>query len=846
MLISVFGFAQFPAPYCGPLTFTDNVEPITLVNFAGINNSTDATVGAVNPAHEDFTAIVGNVSAGSTYSITLKGNTDGASYTTKLRVFIDWNQNNDFTDAGESYDIGDITGSTGTDAIQLVGSIAVPVSALAGNTRMRVVKRYSTYATSCQTGFGYGQAEDYTLSVTIPACVPPSDLVSSNVTSASATILWTAPSVAPSEGYDYYYTTSSTAPISSTVPSGSVAAGITSVSLSSLTPASVYYIYVRAKCSTTSFSDWSSASLTTLCVAVTSFSENFDTTAVSAFPTCWGKVGTTGLSNLQTTNPNSSPNTLYIYSDSSTNQAVVKTVAVSNLGAGTHRLRFKMRGNFTAGDDLEIGYLTDPTDETTFIPLDTFTADSLTYSDYIFTPPAGSYSENLAFRHAGALGFSILIDDVVWEAIPSCLEPSAGLTTVTSSTTADLSWTSGGAANAEILIQQAGSGAPAIADNTGINVSGSTYSATSLSPQTAYEFYVRDECVIGTSFSTWSGPFSFNTTQLPGCATLTFPADGAIDVPVGDVTFTWDAPTTGDPAVSYDLYGSDTLPLTTADFVGNFTTTSALITLSGYSTTFYWTVVPVNVAGDADCLGSPFSFTTEDAPPPPANDDCLNAVSVTIDDTFCNGTNTNGTNLSATDSGVTAASCFNNGTNDVWFSFVVPSDVATVDVSTDFTGGTLVDTQIALYSGACNSLTEVDCDQDSGTTILSNNSSWNSLITNTPVIGGDTYYVRVSGYSSSTTQGTFCLKVSTNTLSNDSFDNTGFTSYPNPVKNLLNLTYSKNIEKVQVINLLGQEMIVKSMNETQGQVDMSQLSSGTYLVKVTSDNQVKTIKIVKE
>jgi hypothetical protein len=48
------------------------------------------------------------------------------------------------------------------------------------------------------------------------------------------------------------------------------------------------------------------------------------------------------------------------------------------------------------------------------------------------------------------------------------------------------------------------------------------------------------------------------------------------------------------------------------------------------------------------------------------------------------------------------------------------------------------------------------------------------------------------------------------------------------------------------LNLLGQEMIVKSMNETQGQVDMSQLSAGTYLVKVTSDNQVKTIKVVKE
>ena len=173
MLVSYSGFAQFPLPYCGPMTFTSNVEPITLVNFAGINNSTSALVGQDNGttivAHEDYTAIIGNVTAGSSYAITLKGNTDGA-YTTYLRVFVDWNQNNDFTDAGESYDIGTIANSTGADAIQLVGSITVPPTALTGSTRMRVIKRFAAYGTSCQTGTGFGQAEDYTLTV---AAVPP-------------------------------------------------------------------------------------------------------------------------------------------------------------------------------------------------------------------------------------------------------------------------------------------------------------------------------------------------------------------------------------------------------------------------------------------------------------------------------------------------------------------------------------------------------------------------------------------------------------------------------------------------------------------------------------------------
>ena len=72
--ISFAAFGQFPAPYCGPMTFTSNVEPITLVNFAGINNTSSATVGQNNGttiiAHEDYTTLTGNVLAGSTYPIT--------------------------------------------------------------------------------------------------------------------------------------------------------------------------------------------------------------------------------------------------------------------------------------------------------------------------------------------------------------------------------------------------------------------------------------------------------------------------------------------------------------------------------------------------------------------------------------------------------------------------------------------------------------------------------------------------------------------------------------------------------------------------------------------------------
>jgi hypothetical protein len=165
---AVFSFttsANLYAPYCGPLDFTTNVEPITLVNFAGINNVTDATLNGT-PDHEIFATPTGNVTAGSAYTITLQGNTDG-NFTNRFMVFADWNQDGDFADTEEAYTITQtITNSTGTDAIQATQSLQVPPTALVGNTRLRVKKIFGTtnYADPC-LGTAYGQTEDYTIAV---------------------------------------------------------------------------------------------------------------------------------------------------------------------------------------------------------------------------------------------------------------------------------------------------------------------------------------------------------------------------------------------------------------------------------------------------------------------------------------------------------------------------------------------------------------------------------------------------------------------------------------------------------------------------------------------------------
>jgi hypothetical protein len=107
-------------------------------------------------------------------------------------------------------------------------------------------------------------------------------------------------------------------------------------------------------------------------------------------------------------------------------------------------------------------------------------------------------------------------------------------------------------------------------------------------------------------------------------------------------------------------------------------------------------------------------------------------------------------------------------------------------------------------------------------------------------------YIGVWRYGT-TSDGEFQISVyDASLLSSTAFESTDFRAFPNPVKNVLNLSYDKNISNVAVFNLLGQQVMTKEISSNQSQIDMSQLSAGTYMVKVTADNQVKTIKVIKE
>nr|WP_315150737.1 T9SS type A sorting domain-containing protein [uncultured Flavobacterium sp.] len=80
----------------------------------------------------------------------------------------------------------------------------------------------------------------------------------------------------------------------------------------------------------------------------------------------------------------------------------------------------------------------------------------------------------------------------------------------------------------------------------------------------------------------------------------------------------------------------------------------------------------------------------------------------------------------------------------------------------------------------------------------------------------------------------------------DEFDSSSFSFYPNPVKNTLNLSYSKEITSARILNMIGQTLSEKAINAKETQIEMSNLAKGTYLVEVKSLDSSKTIKVIKE
>jgi uncharacterized repeat protein (TIGR01451 family) len=91
-----------------------------------------------------------------------------------------------------------------------------------------------------------------------------------------------------------------------------------------------------------------------------------------------------------------------------------------------------------------------------------------------------------------------------------------------------------------------------------------------------------------------------------------------------------------------------------------------------------------------------------------------------------------------------------------------------------------------------------------------------------------------------------CTTEFVETLGNPNFAFSNLNYHPNPVKNSLSISNNHLIDSIEILSVLGQQMLSQKVNSLQTDIDLSELSSGIYFIKVISEGQEKTIKIMKE
>ena len=156
--VNVTTLANTTVTYCASQGNSTADERIGRVQFGTINNASTGTAG-----YENFTSISTNVVRGTSNTITITPTWTGTVYSEGYAVFIDYNNDGDFTDSGET-----VFTRTATTATPVSGSFTIPSTTTLGTKRMRVSMKYNGVPTSCEA-FSYGQVEDYTINVTSSA-----------------------------------------------------------------------------------------------------------------------------------------------------------------------------------------------------------------------------------------------------------------------------------------------------------------------------------------------------------------------------------------------------------------------------------------------------------------------------------------------------------------------------------------------------------------------------------------------------------------------------------------------------------------------------------------------------
>lgn len=150
----------------GNVTITQGAT--TILNNTSVINTLTGTIGVASGTEGSFANYTAfgpyTMNAGQVYNFSLASLTTGFAYGNSMAIFIDYNRNGSFADAGEMVYAPTVTIP---GAHIETGSFSVPLTAFNGQTRMRVVcmeTLITSYAQVIANSF-YGEYEDYMLNI---------------------------------------------------------------------------------------------------------------------------------------------------------------------------------------------------------------------------------------------------------------------------------------------------------------------------------------------------------------------------------------------------------------------------------------------------------------------------------------------------------------------------------------------------------------------------------------------------------------------------------------------------------------------------------------------------------
>ena len=256
-------------------------------------------------------------------------------------------------------------------------------------------------------------------------------------------------------------------------------------------------------------------SFTTQCGSfITPFTEDFESVTIPDLPYCWTSIlnSTSPYAEVKT-NSYGGYNAPICLAMSNGNDVAATLIFISpQIDVGTGSLADKMVHFYVMGSgypNLSVGTMSDPSDESTFTPYETF----LVWNDYmehdIYLNDYTGTDTYIAFKLDPTTTYqAAYIDDITIDEMPTCIRPVDLFADNLTINSAWLNWTDlNGATAWNIEYGLAGfipTGTPTV---SGV---ANPYEITGLTSATEYDFYVQTDCG-GGDVSAWSSPGTFLT-----------------------------------------------------------------------------------------------------------------------------------------------------------------------------------------------------------------------------------------------------------------------------------------------------------------------------------------------